>query len=82
MYFSERYASVYHKNVRWLVKTVALSQNDLICVSTANRQKLVIFIVTYEMATLLVLAFYLVKSCEKAIFLMRPFGSVVLPKKV
>ena len=69
------------------VKTVALSQNDLICVSTANQPlyqplRLVIFIVTYEIATLLVWAFYLVKSCEKAIFLMRPFGSVVLPKKV
>ena len=50
------------------VKTVALYQNDLICVSTAKRQKIVIFIVTSELP-LLVRAFYLVKSWEKATFL-------------
>ena len=33
------------------VKTVALSQNDLICVSTAKRQESSFFIVTYKMAT-------------------------------
>ena len=50
------------------VKTVALSQNDLICVSTAKRQKIVIFIVTSELP-LLVRAFYLVKCWKKATFL-------------
>ena len=55
------------------VKTVALSQNDLICVSTATRQKIVIFIVTSEMSLLVS------KGGRKRLYFMKPFGSVVLP---
>ena len=42
--------------------------------------QVVFFIVIYELANILLCAFYLDKSCEKAIFLMRLFGSVVLTK--